>query len=95
VSLINLGSGVRVDVRLGEVREDQGSGEGANGAGTTAMSCLLMAFVLDASVTACWALANEDHPIADAALSSIQTKAAVAPILWRFEVGNILIVNLL
>jgi predicted nucleic acid-binding protein len=52
-----------------------------------------MAFVPDASVSACWAFADEDHPIADAAFSSLQTEAAVVPALWWFEVRNILIVN--
>jgi predicted nucleic acid-binding protein len=52
-----------------------------------------MAFVLDASVSACWAFADEDHPVADAAFSSLQTKEAVVPALWWFEIRNILIVN--
>jgi hypothetical protein len=38
-----------------------------------------MAFVLDASVSACWAFADEDHPIADVAFSSLQTEEAVVP----------------
>ena len=29
-----------------------------------------MAFVLDASVSACWAFADEDHPVAGVAFSS-------------------------
>jgi predicted nucleic acid-binding protein len=52
-----------------------------------------MAFVLDASVSACWAFADEDHAIADAAFSSLQTEQAVVPALWWFEVRNILVVN--
>ena len=52
-----------------------------------------MAFVPDASVSACWAFADEDHPIADAAFSSLQTDEAVVPALWWFEVRNILVVN--
>lgn len=52
-----------------------------------------MAFVLDASVTACWAFADEGHPVADVAFSSLQTGEAVVPALWWFEVRNILIVN--
>ncbi|HEX4134721.1 MAG TPA: type II toxin-antitoxin system VapC family toxin [Bryobacteraceae bacterium] len=52
-----------------------------------------MAFVLDASVSACWAFVDEDYPIADAAFSSLQTGEAVVPALWWFEVRNILIVN--
>jgi predicted nucleic acid-binding protein len=52
-----------------------------------------MTFVLDASVSACWAFADEDHPVADVAFSSIQTEEAVVPALWWFEIRNILIVN--
>jgi predicted nucleic acid-binding protein len=52
-----------------------------------------MTFVLDASVSACWAFADEDHPVADIAFSSIQTEDAVVPALWWFEIRNILIVN--
>jgi predicted nucleic acid-binding protein len=52
-----------------------------------------MAFVPDASVSACWAFADEDHPIADVAFSSLQTEEAVVPALWWFEVRNILVVN--
>jgi predicted nucleic acid-binding protein len=52
-----------------------------------------MAFVLDASVSACWAFADEDHPAADLAFSSLQTEEAVVPALWWFEVRNILVVN--
>ena len=40
-----------------------------------------MAFVLDASVSACWVFADEDHPMADVAFSSLQTEEAVVPAL--------------
>jgi predicted nucleic acid-binding protein len=52
-----------------------------------------MAFVLDASVTACWAFEDEDHPQADLALRRARTEEAVVPSLWWFEVRNILVVN--
>jgi len=52
-----------------------------------------MAFVLDASITACWAFADEDHPDADLALRRVRTEEAVVPSLWWFEVRNILVVN--
>jgi predicted nucleic acid-binding protein len=52
-----------------------------------------MAFVLDASVTACWAFADEDHPAAERAFLSLQAGEAVVPALWWFEVRNVLIVN--
>ena len=52
-----------------------------------------MAFVLDASVTACWAFEDEDHPDAGLAFERMRTEEAVVPCLWWFEVRNILIVN--
>ena len=52
-----------------------------------------MAFVLDASVTACWALGDEDHADAREAFRRIATEEAVVPRLWWFEVRNILVVN--
>lgn len=52
-----------------------------------------MPFVLDASVTACWAFRDEQHPHADLALERIRTDQAVTPTLWWFEVRNILIVS--
>jgi predicted nucleic acid-binding protein len=52
-----------------------------------------MPFVLDASVTACWAFRDEDHPRADHALQRMRDDEAVAPILWWFELRNILVVN--
>jgi predicted nucleic acid-binding protein len=52
-----------------------------------------MAFVLDASVTACWAFDDEEHPQARLAFQRIRSEEAVVPSLWWFEVRNILIVN--
>jgi predicted nucleic acid-binding protein len=52
-----------------------------------------MAFVLDASVTACWAFADEDHPDASLAFDRMRAEEGVVPGLWWFEVRNILIVN--
>lgn len=52
-----------------------------------------MPFVVDASVTACWAFKDEDHPVADAALERLRTDEGLAPALWWFEVRNILVVN--
>ena len=52
-----------------------------------------MPFVLDASVIACWAFDDENHPHADKALAQIRTEEAMAPALLWFEVRNILIVN--
>jgi predicted nucleic acid-binding protein len=52
-----------------------------------------MPFVLDASITACWAFPDEQDARADAALARIRIEDAVVPSLWWFEVRNILVVN--
>lgn len=52
-----------------------------------------MAFVLDASITACWAFDDEDHPDARLAFDRMRAEEAVVPGLWWFEVRNILVVN--
>jgi predicted nucleic acid-binding protein len=52
-----------------------------------------MAFVLDASITACLAFADEDHPDASLAFDRMRAEEGVIPSLWWFEVRNILIVN--
>ena len=52
-----------------------------------------MAFVLDASIAACWAFDDEDHPDASLAFDRMRDEEAVVPCLWWFEVRNILIVN--
>jgi predicted nucleic acid-binding protein len=52
-----------------------------------------MAFVLDASIAACWAFQDEDHPSAGLAFTKLRTGEAVVPSLWWFEVRNILVVN--
>ncbi len=52
-----------------------------------------MVFVLDASVAACWAFDDEDHPVATQALERLRTDPALAPSLWWFELRNTLVVN--
>ncbi|WP_051955964.1 type II toxin-antitoxin system VapC family toxin [Beijerinckia mobilis] len=52
-----------------------------------------MAFVLDASVAACWVFEDEDHPAASLALERVRVEEVWVPSLWWFEVRNILIVN--
>jgi predicted nucleic acid-binding protein len=52
-----------------------------------------MPFVLDASIAACWAFEDEDHPTATLALERIRSDEARVPSLWWFEVRNTLIVN--
>ena len=52
-----------------------------------------MAFVLDASIAACWAFQDEDHPDARLAFHQMRSEEAVVPCLWWFEVRNTLVVN--
>ena len=52
-----------------------------------------MPFVLDASIVLCWAFADEARPLADVALSRLQTSEAHVPSLWWFEVRNTLIMG--
>ena len=52
-----------------------------------------MAFVLDASITVCWAFDDENHPDASLAFDRIRAEEGLVPGLWWFEVRNILIVN--
>jgi predicted nucleic acid-binding protein len=52
-----------------------------------------MPFVIDASVAICWLMPDEHHPIADAARKRITHDSAVTPVLWWYELRNIMIVN--
>lgn len=52
-----------------------------------------MLFVLDASVAACWAFADEEHPLASYALRILPDREARAPALRWFELRNTLIVG--
>jgi|HubBroStandDraft_6_1064221.scaffolds.fasta_scaffold08892_2 predicted nucleic acid-binding protein len=52
-----------------------------------------MPFVVDASVAACWLMPDERHPLADAAYARIASDPAITPVLWRFELRNLLLVN--
>jgi predicted nucleic acid-binding protein len=52
-----------------------------------------MPFVIDASVAACWLMPDERHPIADAAHKRITHDPAVTPVLWWYELRNMMIVN--
>jgi predicted nucleic acid-binding protein len=52
-----------------------------------------MPFVLDASVSAVWALADESSPIADIAAERLKSEIALVPRLWWYEIRNLLIVN--
>ena len=52
-----------------------------------------MPFVLDTSISACWAFQEEQDPRAQAAFVRIKSEEAVVPSLWWFEIRNILVVN--
>lgn len=52
-----------------------------------------MAFVVDASVAACWLMPDELHPVATMAYERLETEDTVVPWIWWFEVRNILVVN--
>jgi predicted nucleic acid-binding protein len=52
-----------------------------------------MPFVIDASVTAVWALSDEASDIADSAYRMLLSDSAIVPAHWWFEVRNTLIVN--
>ena len=52
-----------------------------------------MPFVLDASVTICWAFADESEAKARAALARLEKDSARAPSLWWYEVRNSLVMN--
>lgn len=52
-----------------------------------------MSFVLDASVSAVWALADESSPVADVAALRLKNENALVPSLWWYEVRNLLVIN--
>jgi predicted nucleic acid-binding protein len=52
-----------------------------------------MAFVLDASVSAVWALGDEASPLAELAADRLKTEFALVPPLWWYEVRNLLLVS--
>src|SRR4051794_15798506 len=52
-----------------------------------------MPFVIDASITACWAFSDESDATAAAARARLEVESAVAPSLWGFEIRNTLVVN--
>jgi predicted nucleic acid-binding protein len=52
-----------------------------------------MAFVLDASVSAVWALADESSPVAEMAAIRLKNEIALVPPSWWYEVRNLLVIN--
>lgn len=55
------------------------------------MSVMDSAFVLDASIAACWCLDDGTNPKAEAALLGIAKHGAVVPALFWFELRNVLL----
>lgn len=51
-----------------------------------------MPFVLDASVAGSWVLADETSEAADRVAQELLTEDAVGPLLWWYEVRNLLVV---
>jgi predicted nucleic acid-binding protein len=49
-----------------------------------------MPFVLDASVAINWALPDEDHPLADLAMTRLKVEPAITPSIWWYELRNVL-----
>lgn len=49
-------------------------------------------FVLDASAAVAWCFNDEATPESIALLGSLQSRTAVVPVLWRWEVINVLLV---
>jgi predicted nucleic acid-binding protein len=52
-----------------------------------------MAIVLDASIVAVWALADESSPLAIQAATRLKSEAGFVPRIWWYEIRNLLLVN--
>ena len=52
-----------------------------------------MGLVLDSSIVGCWCFPDESCPVADAAFDQLGTDQASVPVLWWFEVRNVLVIN--
>ncbi|HUH64143.1 MAG TPA: type II toxin-antitoxin system VapC family toxin [Terracidiphilus sp.] len=52
-----------------------------------------MAIVLDASIAAAWALADEASSVAETAAMRLRTEIGWVPSLWWYEIRNLLVVN--
>ncbi len=49
--------------------------------------------MLDASIAITWAIADEDHPLADLAFSRLTVDFATVPAIWWYEMRNILVLS--
>lgn len=52
-----------------------------------------MPFVVDASVSAAWGLADESSAVADLADALLESDVALVPRIWWYEIRNLLLVN--
>ncbi len=52
-----------------------------------------MAFVLDCSITAVWALGDEESSLANLAAERLKQEIAIVPPVWWHEIRNLLLVN--
>jgi predicted nucleic acid-binding protein len=52
-----------------------------------------MLFVLDASVTITWVMHGENHPLADLAFNELRLGSAIVPVIWWYELRNVLVLN--
>jgi predicted nucleic acid-binding protein len=52
-----------------------------------------MGLVLDSSIVGCWCFPDESSPVADAAFEQVEPEGAIVPLLWWFEVRNVLVIN--
>jgi predicted nucleic acid-binding protein len=52
-----------------------------------------MGIVLDSSIVGCWCFPDENSPVADAAFDRLGADRAIVPVLWWFEVRNVLVIN--
>jgi predicted nucleic acid-binding protein len=52
-----------------------------------------MAFVLDCSITAVWALADEESALANLTAERLKQEIAIVPSVWWYEIRNLLVVN--
>jgi predicted nucleic acid-binding protein len=52
-----------------------------------------MSLVLDSSVVGCWCFPDEENTIADVAFDRLPVDEAIVPVLWWFEVRNVLVIN--
>ena len=52
-----------------------------------------MGMVLDSSIVGCWCFPDESSPTADTAFGQLGTDEAIVPVLWWFEVRNVLLIN--